>query len=402
MQRRAENQLAKDISYLKGENKASPLVYPNNEEEEECGWENDNWLYDQWNRFRYRVYRYWLVLSFILASVAGYFVFKHLWELIKLQDWDMLENYDFREISMGVSFTFLLVGCAGMMLAIPKGKSSLAQKCFFIFQFCMIASIIALCLKAQELALGAPSLPIKYELFVYLALIIIPTTHLVGCFAILRVFRKNHPLAKFNKTHSFDGIDEFKREFLEQNETIASELRRYDKQLKRWPYVVYKWWLKCIAFLEIMVILDYIFSSCLEIFVKKTHLNFSFEAIILLSLAGIVIDFLRTVIIVYSCLVTGVAIRTKVLAKAKEAVFSLKICVLVSIITYLLAIGTVCLDPDVTKKDLLFVSISELIYRTLIPVFTLIGALKVYKIIEKRDPFVKASSYHNDSYVWNI
>jgi len=86
-----------------------------------------------------------------------------------------------------------------------------------------------------------------------------------------------------------------------------------------------------------------------------------------------------------------VVLRTKTLEKSKKAILRLKVCLVVSIVAALLGGFKILENPSHIENS--FVNF------VLVPLITFVGAFFANKLIEKKDKFVKVSSYNNDSYL---
>lgn len=64
--------------------------------------------------------------------------------------------------------------------------------------------------------------------------------NLVGGFAVIKAFEKNHPLARRDQEKS---MDEVSVDVVQQNEVIAGEILKYDQQLETSRFKIYKYWL---------------------------------------------------------------------------------------------------------------------------------------------------------------
>jgi len=193
------------------------------------------WLSDQFNRVPYIIYKFWLILTSIIAlSIQP--------NLILSQFEEPKEALKVHLAILSVSSFLGLLGCGEMLFAIVKLRSAFAQKGLIKLQYSIVGTIIGFCgMNAFDYH---PSF--LFDICVDIAF---PVSLIIGIFgglAVLRTFKKNHPLVRLEGPQDAD--------FLEQNGVIACELLKYDKQLERWPYKVYKFWLKIVIAVEIILI----------------------------------------------------------------------------------------------------------------------------------------------------
>jgi len=266
-----------------------------------------------------------------------------------------------------------------MLYAINKKRSRIAQESFLKFQYVLISSAIYV-LSFIELNNEFFWLQLFYFIFS-------PVLHLIGGFAVLQVFRKNHPLARLRGSQVSEDMNQ---NFLEQNEVIATEFSKYDKQLNRWPYFIDKCLLKFSAVFELIFLchhaLAYLLSALSLSESRREYLKFDFYIDLFLVLVTI-FPFLNAC----SCFQMEVATRTRNLAKVKIVFTLFKICSFLSIINCFF-VGKVRYLDSLTNEGFLW----SFVFSVIVPFPGLIGAAKVKKIIEQRDRFVKVSSYSED------
>lgn len=326
----------------------------NPDKKEEAQKEHD-WLSDQFSRFPYMIYKFWLVLTIIIVI--------SLQPDLILSQFKDLEPEPRLDISLLILSSILtLIGCIEMLFAMTKRKSGFAQKSLLKFQLGIIGAICAWNLQNK--------LHFDFKFFLFeRSLIAFPLSvviNLAGAFAVLKAFKKNHPLARSQGTQDAD--------FLEQNEVIASQLLKYDEQLKRWPYQIYRFWLRFVIFMEIFLI-------------PITLLKFKEE-----NMRNEAITLIIWSLLAFCCYEMEMVFRRKMLEKSKKALFHLKICIFLSgLIPAIIAIFN--------KKFFSLETLYAAGFFSVLPLITLVGAFYVNRIIEQRDQFVKVSSYSGDHYL---
>jgi len=233
------HQSTKDEANLKRnyEQELSLQLLDKNQEENDP--ERHDWLGEELSRFPYQLYKYWLFLDLVIVVVSEWFVLKDFWTTYKGLGSLELQERLFEFSMWTVCHIFLFYGCCEMLFGMKQKKAGLAQKSLTKFQVSMIGWMLGSLFKRsnQGSVLSSPS-PAALILIVGLLLII--SINLVGGFAVIKAFKKNHPLARKNDSETLDAL---LTDFLQQNEAIASELLKYDQQLERWPYLIYKFWL---------------------------------------------------------------------------------------------------------------------------------------------------------------
>ena len=291
-----------------------------------------------------------------------------------------------------ISSAFLLYGYGEMLFSMMTRRSKAAQKASLKFQYCVIILIVVFSLIFGTTV--SPDLLFRFAvenlsnvhfLLVVLSLTIIPITHLFGGYTVVKALEKNNPLTRHNDDSDFMGKSTNTKDFLEQNEAIVSEVLRYDQELKRWPYMIYKFFLKLVVPIEISRLCFNIFEAVEVTSGMGFQFGFVFTAV-LLSFSSL--------LSAVCCFEIGVAIGEKILAKVKRAILVLKIDIIESIIAFIFLakeFGLFSSDADATF--MVQINFFYFGYCTLIPIVALIGAEKVRKILEERDQFVRVSSY---------
>jgi len=224
--------------------------------------------------------------------------------------------------------------------------------------------------------------------YTYIALMVAPIVHIVGGFAVLRAFKKNHPLRKnYSSPQALEEEDSITKEFFEQNEAIAAELLKFDEQLNKWQSLAYRWWLKFVVVLETARVFQYIFN--LTLFIKSGFLG------ILPQFAALTLSLFLSA---WSGLEIEIAITMKSLARSKRAILLSNICLIVSIITCIAFASDGDMNLVPTESTFL-ICLFSFAYCGLIPLVTLIGALSVEKVLEQREKFANISSFDDESYL---
>jgi len=356
---------------------------------EGCSPEGPDLLSVELERLPFKFYQCFLVVCVLVVPLGLYFVFSNLWFWIKFYNYPVVDIHASADIASSISFTSLLFGSIGMMHSLDKRKSRIAQHSYVVFQLSVMASVLAFLFITNDISLYNRAYSSKFRVFfVCTVLIVGPIVCLGGGFAVLRVFKKNHPLNRLNLCKISEDTDPLIKEFVEQNEAIASELAKYDKQLKRWPYLIYKWCLRLSALYNILLFFGFLIIAV--IMDKMTNIFILTQAIIL-SFAALLIAF--------CCIFMDVVMRTKVLAQSTKAIFYWKICMIVAIFACLLGEVRTYLYPNSFKRDNNALKVAFFINYVLIPMFNLIGALHIHKKIGKRDQFARLSSYDDESYL---
>jgi len=342
----------------------------------------DEWLSHQFRRSPFRLYKYWLILNLTTVLIIEIYLICY-WFGRSFED-----GYISPDTLPAIGFVFFLYGCGKMLYAINKKKSRVAQEGFVQFQYALCSSVIFLISAKQQLE----DLSAFDWLFLF-EIVLSPVINLLGGFAVLQMFKKNHPLTRPN---ALQVPEETGQDFLEQNEMIASEFSKYDEQLNRWPYLIYKWVLKMSVASELAFFFQYILpylsklSQMSDLERKRAEIGFH----MLPFLIGWGISSLLNA---YSCFQMEIAMRTRHLVKSRRAIALLKICTVLSIIRGPFVGECPKFAGLFYLEDLHWYL--RFAYSLLVPVFSLLGALKVKKIIEERESFVQVSSYSEDTYI---
>jgi len=127
-----------------------------------------------------------------------------------------------------------------MLFTMTKRKSEPTQKSLLKLQFSTITLVIHSFIRMQVQGSEFS----EYSLVALLgtfALPIVPVLLLLGGFAVVNLFKENHPLLRRDPSQNLKGLNtEQEADFLKQNEAIASEPLRYAEKLDRWPYLISK------------------------------------------------------------------------------------------------------------------------------------------------------------------
>ncbi len=215
-------------------------------EEEEENPKEDDWLSNQFNRVPFLFYKFWLIVNFSITLLLEYILIGATWDSY-VDMVPLLKIPQRMYASLAISFIFLLYGSCQMLFAMSKRNSKIAQESVVKFQYNLIGSMIALIFLKSLNGSGFEDLS-QTIIFVYGA--ISAPVHLIGGFAVLKTFKKNHPLTR--PSHYQDkSLD-----FLQQNEVIGAEISKYDRQLDSWKCIIYKWWLKFVVIFEISLIFN--------------------------------------------------------------------------------------------------------------------------------------------------
>jgi len=336
------------------------------------GFSND-WLSKQFNRIPFLLYKYWLLLNFPI-SLGLELILLGLWvdvifrsQCIQVEPLtDHLKFLLISEIYMTINPLFFMYGCCQVLYAIKQKKSGVAQEGFVKLQYSLITSAIAM---GYVLSLVDTGQGLWLFLFYF---VLSSVVHCVGGFAVVRVFKKNHPLTRLAEGSKIPE-DLNNRDFLEQNEAIASEFSKYDKQLNAWPYFLYRCLLKFSVIAEISFAFRFTFRYLLITW-QKLQSDENASNIDLYILAGLVFS---SVLNAFACFHMEIATRTRMLKKLKRALVMIKICTLLSIIKCPLTIRYISLDKkfiDYDSSSLFWFACS-----VLAPPLCLIGSLKAKK-----------------------
>jgi len=214
-----------------------------------------------------------------------------------------------------------------------------------------------------------------------------PMIHLIGSLAVLQIFKKNNPLEKSRISQT---VEEEDRDFQEQNEAIVAKLSAYDEQLNTCGYLVFRWWLKFV------IVFDYtrIWFVVMYWIVTNSYIHWTLELTVLSF---------TFLISAWCALQTGVSFEIKSLEKVEKAIFWLRICIIVSVIIY-------PFFRDAPNQYLPVLSMNFADHRLLsyllgflgcclLPILTLIGALKAKAIIIQRDKFAQVLTLNDESYL---
>jgi len=228
-----------------------------------------------------------------------------------------------------------------MFYAIKERRPKTAQQSFLKFQYSMIICTLGLFVIIwsvdPDIYLDYP-----YGLLIFSALTIIPGSHLGGGFAIMRAFRESERLARekiCNASEISEEANPHVRDFLKQNETLQAEVLKYDEQLERYGVKVYRCWLKFVAIFEVLRICGYLLFTITTLIPHGENVPGQSYAVIAL--------FLSSLLRLYSCFKPENAIAKKLALNSERAVIALKVCILVSIISYLfLARGSIVFSDE--------------------------------------------------------
>jgi len=277
----------------------------------------------------------------------------------------------------------LLFGSGSMLFAMNKRKSKVAQESFLKFQYSIMGLVVGSMMQSQRIPIGP-----EFDLTLNLLITCLSILYIIGAFAVLGAFKKNHPLNKILSNNALD--DSLTQDFLEQNRAVGAELSKYDKQLDTMGFLLFRWWLKFMIVYEIARISHALvfITNMLIIKSKPKDLLVEFLAVILTCIPGI-----------WSALDLESAITIKLLSKSKRAIVLCKVYIGMSIITFL------CLGKNRNAHLVLVISESWpislvcFVYCCVLPSVNLFAARSVFQVLEQREKFADASSFHNESYL---
>jgi len=349
-----------------------PFIDPYPEETDDL--ERYDWLNKEFNRRPFQLYRCWLVLSIGIAVGVECFFLRDMYALFKLfkTSWStQAKEIAISQSLININHVLLLFGCGQMLFGMMKKKAISAQKAVLKLQIALISSVCYLVIQIILKGFGF-NLSLIGTLKVFVVPII-AAVNLIAGLAVLKAFKKNHPLARQ------EPLPDISRDFLQQNEAIAAEILKYDQQLDSWPYLIYKIWLGLCFVLNL-----FLFWTVSTMLVKISQTG---ARDLEISIFCLYFGFLN-VVCSYEMFV---ALRRRLLDRSKRAIFLLKIFISVTII--ILVIWEF-------PKEGLFDSLIYLVCCISVPLMTLIGALRVRNILEQRENFVKISSYNSgESYL---
>jgi len=361
---------------------------------------NDDWLSKQFSRFPYKLYTLWLILSSLMSLVIvcwTLFVlvndFGNYRKNSSLGNQDRM-NAEFILLLRSAGFLLLLFGSGEMLYAMKKRRGKIARKSFCRLRYSLMGLVthilMIMILEGVSWFRDLDNGVRQFEYFTVFCAICIPILDLIGGSGVNEIFKKKYLLLK-SKVENQVEKDEVARDFLKQNEAIESKVLKYDKQLNTWGYIVYKWWLKFTIVFEVMRIchqFEYIIS---DIYKGKGGLLFGelglFISFCLSAWAGLEIE---------------AVITTKVLKKSERALVLLKICMIASIMTYLVfgIVSNGSFDLIVIKSNMSLWYLFSFGYCCLIPIVNFVGARSLNMIIEQRDKFAQVLSFaDNDGYL---
>ena len=354
--------------------------------------ERNQWLHEQFSRLPYRIYNYWMGLTIVVLLPIVCYLTIQLWSIVTdletyLQIGILLED----DVLMTLSSLFLVLGCGQMLYGVTRMKAKVVQKGFLSFQYSVITAIAVHLYTLTRDGNKFKLLPNYYTFidWVIFALVaILPITHVILGFFVIRVFKKNHPL---ERKETSDGMNQASREIFEQYEVIAGEIWKYDKQLNRWPFVVYKWWLTIVIAYEIYR-LDINFTVLAMMCATEVDWpTVRFET-------GLLLMFILSA---FAAFTMESAMKTKALRDSKVSVIVLIVCIFEALAVCIFtdkenAFVTVDINYDTDGRSEMVLYLLWIAYCLAIPVISLFGAYKGYKIIKERDHYVKVSNYSDD------
>ena len=359
-----------------------PMVQPEYEGQQGTSQTSD-WLSGQFRRIPFLLYFCWLILSF--ASTLGIVSIMLSDSLLSYLDpFYMLRSYQIIDISQIIGLLFFLYGCGEILYSIKTKNSRIAQQSVVKFQYNLTSSAMScgLCVIERFEDLNILWLPMFYFLFT-------PIVHLIGGHFVLKAFKQNHPLVRRAASQVPDDTTE---DFFEQNEAVTSEISRYNQQLNTWPYFVYKCWLKFAVLFEVSIILGYFLYYFARDLIREKRLPLE------IALFGVLV--VLSCLKGYSCFEMEVTTRTRALRKSERVIFLLKISTGLSLIAYLFVGIDIWLQKGFyIKSSVVSPYLLWFACVVLVPLVSLFGALKVKKILEQRESFVRVSSFTEKCYL---
>jgi len=350
---------------------------------------DNDWLSSQFDRLAFLLYKYWLALNFLFVLIIEYFI---VGDAIAIYGEVSYGRFQIAYTSLGITFMLFLFGSGEMFFAINTRKSRIAQRGFLKFQYYLIGSIIGIIV--MMIQYGTPRDPEDYIQYSYLA--ITPVVHLIGGHAVVKVFKKNHPLVRQADVKIREDFNSYATDLLEQNKVIALEIAKCEERLSWWSYVVFNWWLKFATVFEISIMVSYLLYKIVES-VQKMIDEKKFSVEFLFCIGVLVLSFFNA----YSRFAMEIAIRTRSFVRSQRAVLLLKICIASSTLPYFFVARDI--DTNAVDIDNNFIQLPSYIFwfagLILVSVVTFIGARIVNVTIKERDSLVKVSSFAEDSYL---
>jgi len=341
------------------------LLTSNNEEKPH---EGQNWLNQELKRLPYQLYRFWLVFGIVDGVAVLYFFFRDLWTVYEYLNSAQLKYFIMAYAIPNISHILLFIGCGQMLFGMAKKKTRIAKSSLTKFQVIMVGSVAYLVLQISAGAIKFNINPVG--ILRTFALPFIVVIHLIGGFAVLKAFKKSHPLERHDSNISKD--------FWHQNEVIAAELEKYDEQLERWSYMIYKLWLWLSFFFEILLFCGSALAIVEELQTDERRLGYPIFQTICFGLNAVCSSEMLFVL------------KRKVFTRSRRTILLLKICIAVTV-TILAVLGII-------RKNFIFFVI-DLAFHTLIPLINLIGAVFVNRILQERDKIANALSFDDVSYL---
>jgi len=341
--------------------------------------EGHDWISNEFNRLPYQIYQYWIVLSFLITLAAEFYIIN-------------LMNTEGRAIGDYLVFAGLipiLYGSGEMLWAIMRRKSKLVQQALSKFNYGNIVSIIGslFALSDQE-GLTCFLFGSDGGLLRFLIYILIQASHYFGVIAVIRAFKKNHPLERQRGSEDMEADE---RDIVEQNKIIEGEALKYDQKLNSCPYLALRCWFKFIVIFETIRVIFDIFLISEIILNQEGKINRVKEtprAIALLLLSSLTL---------YSCFQMEAALRKKRLVESKKALIALKVVLMIAGIVFLMSVGGLTFSKESEDKvNYLVVYLFWFGMCLLIPIVTFIGAVNMDRILEERDKIAKFSNFNGD------
>ena len=333
--------------------------------------EESDWLSNELEKTSYQFYKYWLAVSFILVLAS--------------ESW-IIYSFDFQSHDFGrvtgdiiavIGLLPLLFGCIQMFWAILTKKTKMAQQSLSKFHYSFILSVISLLTMMVSKEDSKAFLFGSQEgAFRFLILTILPISNHFGGTAILRVFKKSHPLERQKGLQLLGNIDQDERDMIEQNEAIESEVSKYDQQFNRYPYLAYRCWLKFAVLFDMLRIFAYVVFIFMSLIHAEKSLYIDTETRAVKQLITLIIGLLSSILSVNSCFQIEAAIRKKSLEKSKRALGLLKVIFGTAGSAYMIIVSDLITftGPEDAFQNSIACYLLCLGFCLLIPVVTFIGA----------------------------
>jgi len=329
-------------------------------------------LSDEFNKMPYKLYKFWLIFSLPLGLGSMYGVIRDF----KRGDTAALACQG--DLLMMIGLFPFIFACGQMLWGIMNRKAKIVQQSLSKFQwsFALFMTGFLLILWGVD-DYGIYFFGSKAGIFTFYVPAVSFTVHFVCGNKVIVALRNNYQMTMTRQKESTAS-------------TKNEEVMKFDEELQASRYFVFKCWLKFLVVSELVRICFYMFYSCFRFGQEMgAHLLLQLIAVVGLSLSAL--------LLIFSCFQIMTAMQRKLPSRSQTAKILLKLCLVAALIAY------VCLAREfevilIAELKTLFETpnLALLAVCVLSPIVTLIGAVNVHNILEKRDKIAKLSNYTDD------